>query len=69
MIDKIEEECLICLKYKKARLKPLLGLSLSKHFISIDLKEINGHKILHMVDHATRFSSAAVIKSKQRGNS
>ena len=69
MIDKIEEDCLICLKYKKARLKPLLGLSLSKHFISIDLKETNGHKILHMVDHATRFSSAAVIKSKQRGNS
>ena len=70
MIDEIGD-CSICLKYKKAPLKQVVGLSLSKHFnvISMDLKEINGHKILHMVDHATRFSSAAVIKSKQRGNS
>ena len=44
----------------------MVGLSLSKHFISIDLKAINGHKILHMVDHATRFNSAAVIKSKHK---
>ena len=29
----------------------------------MDLKEINGHKILHMPDH---FSSAAVIKSKHK---
>ena len=47
----------------------MVRLSLSKHFndvISMDLKEINGHKILHMVDHATCFSSAAVIKSKHK---
>ena len=68
MIDEIGEDCSICLKYKKAPLKQVVGLSLSKHFnvISMDLKEINGHKILHMVDHAKRFSSAAVIKSKHK---
>ena len=47
----------------------MVGLSLSKHFndvISIDLKEINGDKILHMVHHATRFSSATVVKSKHK---
>ena len=67
MIDEIGD-CSICLKYKKAPLKQVVGLSLSKHFnvISMDLKEINGPKILHMVDHATRFSSAAVIKSKHK---
>ena len=47
----------------------MVGLSLSKHsnaVISIDLKEINGDKILHMVRHATRFSSATVVKSKHK---
>ena len=47
----------------------MVRLSLSKHFndvISMDLKEINGHKILHMVDHGTRFSSAAIVKSKHK---
>ena len=32
----------------------------------MDLRETKGHKILHMVDHATRFSSAAVVKSKHK---
>ena len=32
----------------------------------MDLKEINDHKILHMVDHGTRFSSAAIVKSKHK---
>ena len=29
-------------------------------------KEINDHKDLHMVDHATRLSPAAVVKSKHK---
>ena len=47
----------------------MVGLSLSKHFndvISMDLKEINGHKSLYMVDHTTCFISAAVVKSKHK---
>ena len=47
----------------------MVGLPLSKHFtdiISMDLKEINDHKILHMVDHVTWFSSAPVVKSKHK---
>ena len=63
LIDEIGENCSICLKYKKGPLKLVVGLSLSKHFdsvISMDLKKINGHKILHMVNHATHFNSAAV---------
>ena len=64
LIDEIGEDCSICLKYKKALLKPVVGLSLSKQFndiISMDSKEINGHKILHIVDHATHFSSTSII--------
>ena len=69
LIDEIWEDCSICLKNKKAPLKPAARLSLSKYFndvISMDLKEINSHKILHMIDHATRFSSAVVVKSKHK---
>ena len=32
----------------------------------MDLKEINGHEILHIIDHATRYSVATVVKSKQK---
>ena len=69
MIDEIGEDFSTCLKYKKAPLKPVVGLPLSKHFnnvISMDLKEINDHKILYMVDHTTWFISAAVVKSKHK---
>ena len=69
LIDEIGEDFSTCLKYKKAPLKPVVGLPLSKHFndvISMDLKEINGHKILYMVDHTTWFISAAVVKSKHK---
>ena len=69
LINKVEVKCPVCLKYKKAPLKPVVGFSLSKDFndvIAMDLKEINGHKILHIIDHATRYSVATVVKSKQK---
>ena len=69
LIHEMGEDCSISLKYKKAPLKPVVGLPLSKHFtdiISMDLKETNDHKILHMVDHVTWFSSAPVVKSKHK---
>ena len=57
------------LKYRKAPLKPVVGFSLSKDFtdvISMDLKEVNGHKILHLIDHATCYSAATTVNSKQK---
>ena len=67
LIDEIGEDCSISLKYKKAPLKPVVGLSLLKHFndvISVDLNKKNAHKILYMLDHTTHFSSVAVLKTK-----
>ena len=53
LINEVEVNCPVCLKYKKAPPKPVVGFSLSKDFndvIAIDLKEINGHnKILHII--------------------
>ena len=32
----------------------------------MDLKEINGFEILHLIDHATSYSAATIVKSKQK---
>ena len=32
----------------------------------MDLKEINGFKILHVIDHATCYSAVTIVKSKQK---
>ena len=54
----------------KAHLKPVVvGFSLSKDFrdvISMDLKEINGHKILGIIDLATCFCAAIIVKTKHK---
>ena len=58
------------MKYKKPALRPVVGLSLAKDFnevVAMDLKDIRGKKILHMIDHATRYAAAAVVKSKEKG--
>ena len=69
-IIEIEEKCAVCLKYNKAPLKLVVGFPLSRDFkdvISINLKEINGFKILlHLIDHETRYSAATIVKSKQK---
>ena len=68
LLDVIEKNCEICIKYKKPSLKPAVGFSLSKEFnvISMDLKHINGITFPHIIDHATRFSTASVFKSKRQ---
>ena len=67
LLDVIEKNCEICIKYKKPSLKPAVGFSLSKEFndvISMDLKHINGITFLHITDHATRFSTAQYLNQR-----
>ena len=69
MINEIGEKCTVSLKYKKAPLKPVIGFLPSRDFndvISVDLEEINCFKILHLIDLATRYSAATIVKSKQK---
>ena len=57
LVNEIREECTVCLKYKTVPLKPVVVFSLLRNFnnvISMDLEGINGFKILHLIDHATR---------------
>ena len=34
----------------------------------MDIKEINGNKVLHLIDHATRYSVGVRISSKESSN-
>ena len=66
---KFEEKCNICKSFKKAKLRPAVGLSLAKEFnenVSMDLKDYEGTKILHIIDHVTRFSTTCIIPSKDK---
>ena len=68
-INNIEEQCDICLQYKKPKLRPVVGFSLSKDFndvVAVDVKAMEMGHILHIVEHATRFSAEAVVKSKHK---
>ena len=64
IIDTIDNKCQICMKYKKIKFRPSVGYSLSKDFnvVAVDLNPTNGVHLLHSIDHATRFSPAAVAK-------
>ena len=63
----IQNYCEICTKYKQLGLKPIRVFLLSREFndtVSVDLKEISGTKLLHIIDNATHFIIVAVVHSK-----
>ena len=68
-IKSISENCDICCKLKKPKPRPVVSLPLSSKFngtVAMDLKYWDkGIHFLVMVDVATRFCSAAVIKDKR----
>ena len=69
IIETVSENCAICQRYKRSSPKPIVSMPLAKIFnehIAMDLKDIGSKKIIHLVDHVTRFSAAAVIPSKKR---
>ena len=70
IIENVSDNCTICQRYKRALPKPIVSMPLAKIFyehIAMDLKDIGSKKIIHLIDHATRFSAATVIPSKKRG--
>ena len=53
---------------KKPAPRPVVGFPLGTHFnqtVAMDIKEIKRHKVLHLVDHATRYSVAVRLPSKE----
>ena len=53
--------CEFCIRHKKVEPRPVVGFSLGSYFnetVAMDIKEIFGTKVLHLVDHGTRYSVA-----------
>ncbi len=69
MVKEVEDKCETCIKFKKPKSRPVVGLSLARDFndvVSMDLKFYNTIPWLHMIDHSTRFSSACVVYNKKQ---
>ena len=70
-IEYISKVCDVCKRYKNPPPKPVVMFPLAKVFnetVALDLKVFENNKtyFLHVIDHATRFSAAAVIYSKKK---
>ena len=68
IITEVSETCDICLRYRKPPNKPVVAFPLANRFnetVAMDLKDIRpGLKIIHLIDHATRYSQAAIVNNK-----
>lgn len=67
-VDRVTDNCDVCKRYKKTPARPVVSLPLATEFnevVAVDLKEWKPNVyFLHLVDVATRFSLAAVVKKK-----
>ena len=67
-IKKVSDDCGICREYKTPSPRPIVGMNMATEFnevVAMDLKFFNGSIILHLIDHLSRFSAAAIVKSKK----
>ena len=63
----VSTNCEVCCRFRKPKARPVVGFPLATEFnqvLAMDIKEISGKMVLHMVDHATRYSAASVLRSK-----
>ena len=73
-LKKIEEcvdSCDLCIKYRSPKFPPIVGMPLADKFNQVVCMDLKEHKhneswILHMIDSATRYSVACLIKTKHQ---
>ena len=69
LVQEISERCDICKKFKKPLPRPVVAFPTATSFcqvVAMDLKDILGFSVLHMIDHATRYSSACTVPNKKK---
>ena len=67
ILQTLPSSCEVCIHYKKTEPKPIIGFTLGSYFnknVAMNIKEISGNKVLHLVEHATRYSVGVRISSK-----
>ena len=71
LVKTVSSNCETCKRYKKSPLRPVVGFPLASNFndvVAVDLKSYGENVyIFHMIDHLSRFSSACLIRNKQKG--
>ena len=68
MVQDVTNKCDLCKRYKHSPPKPAVCFPLATEFnetVALDLKVYRTGYMLHMIDHATRYSQACFIKNKQ----
>ena len=68
IIDNVTQNCDICKRFRRSPPRPIVNFPLASDFnetVAMDIKFINNHPILHMIDHATRFSRACLLPNKK----
>lgn len=66
-VDRVTENCDTCRRFKKPRSRPIVSMPLASSFnetVAMDLKSFNGVYFLVLVDVATRYCIATVIRNK-----
>lgn len=66
-VEKVVDSCEYCARFRKTPLAPVVTSYMSDVFndkVAMDLKDVDGTLLLHLIDTATRYSAAVIIKSK-----
>ena len=69
VVNDVTDSCDVCKKLKKPPLTPAVAFPLASTFnevVAMDIKDYKGTLILHLIDHATRYSSCRVIPNKRK---
>jgi len=71
IIERVCDNCGFCIMYRRPKLRPIVALPKADRFnqvVAMDLKEVEKGKvwILHLVDTATRYTSACLINTKRK---
>ena len=66
-VEEVTENCDVCKKYKRSPPTPVVSLSLASRFnevVAMDLIEVHGKYVLHLIDLFARYSAACVRNTK-----
>ena len=67
-VELVSEDCTTCKEFSRVPPKPIVALPSGKIFnqhVAMDLKTINQRHILHLIDHATRYSRGCIVPNKK----
>ncbi len=68
-VDTVSERCSTCRIFKTTPPRPAVSFPIASTFnevVALDLKSLDSSIILHMIDHATRYSQACIIPNKKK---